>query len=266
MTITFFTIPKPFEGHTGEIQENAIRSWKQSNPRCEIILFGDENGIFKFAADVGVKVCSVAKNNYGTPMLDSAFEWAQVEAQNKYLCYLNSDIIINQDLGDIVRRIPFEKFLGVGRRTCNGILDTEFAIDYFLFPEKLYTKLLPFAVGRAGWDNWFIYDTRRQGIPVIDLTKEITAIHQDHGYDHVKEKTGKKWEGPETDANLKLIGSRAYYWGIGDSDYSMENGIIFYKPISLTSIYRSAILNSPRFALPGLVWFAENFVKMRRTL
>jgi len=36
--LTLFTIPKAFQGHTGVIQRNAIRSWTLLRPECEIIL------------------------------------------------------------------------------------------------------------------------------------------------------------------------------------------------------------------------------------
>lgn len=43
--ITVFTIPKPFEGHIGTIQRNAIQSWCNLKPRPDVILFGDEKGV-----------------------------------------------------------------------------------------------------------------------------------------------------------------------------------------------------------------------------
>ena len=40
--LTIFSTPKPFRGHIGVIQRNAIESWKRIHPDVEIILFGDE--------------------------------------------------------------------------------------------------------------------------------------------------------------------------------------------------------------------------------
>ena len=40
--------------------------------------------------------------------------------------------------------------------------------DYFLFPRHLFAEIPEFAIGRAGWDNWMIYQARRQGWPVVD--------------------------------------------------------------------------------------------------
>jgi hypothetical protein len=42
--LTLLAMPKPFEGHIGIIQRNAITSWTNLNPRPEIFLFGEEKG------------------------------------------------------------------------------------------------------------------------------------------------------------------------------------------------------------------------------
>ena len=39
--LTIFAMPKAFSGHTGMIQNNAIRSWARLDPKPEILLFGD---------------------------------------------------------------------------------------------------------------------------------------------------------------------------------------------------------------------------------
>jgi hypothetical protein len=44
------------------------------------------------------------------------------------------------------------------------------------------------------------------GLPLIDITASITAIHQNHEYGHVAKRTGTDWEGPEAKRNRKLGG------------------------------------------------------------
>ena len=51
--LTLFTIPKAFEGHSGVIQRNAIKSWTLLQPQCEIILMGDDEGTGEAAAEMG---------------------------------------------------------------------------------------------------------------------------------------------------------------------------------------------------------------------
>ena len=40
--LTIFSCPKPFRGHFGMIQRNAIRSWTLLKPTPDVILIGDE--------------------------------------------------------------------------------------------------------------------------------------------------------------------------------------------------------------------------------
>ena len=76
--ITFFTAPKPFQGHIDIIQRNAIESWLRLRPQCEVILFGDEEGIAEVARELKVRhIPEVARNEYGTPLISSLFEKAQ---------------------------------------------------------------------------------------------------------------------------------------------------------------------------------------------
>ena len=49
--LTIFAVPKPFRGHIGVIQRNAIRSWTLLRPACDIILMGNEEGIAEIAAE-----------------------------------------------------------------------------------------------------------------------------------------------------------------------------------------------------------------------
>ena len=100
--LTIFTIPKPFAGHIGVIQRNAIMSWLALIPACEIILFGDEPGIQEIAQEFGiVHVPEIRKTQYGTPFLDDVFNQAQQIAHHNVVCYCNADIIFFNGIQDI---------------------------------------------------------------------------------------------------------------------------------------------------------------------
>ena len=171
--------------------------WKQVCPECEILLFGDEPGIKEAAEEYGVRhIPEVKKNAYGTPILEDIFDQARKLSKNDLLCYINCDIILTSDIIAAPKKIPFEDYLLVGQRT-NVDIDTELVfnetwehdlreraqnygvyegtmgIDYFLYPKKSITHMLPFAVGRRGWDNWFIYNARKEGIAVVDCTPAV---------------------------------------------------------------------------------------------
>src|ERR1019366_6907225 len=96
--ISFFTTPKPFLGHIGVIQRNAIESWKRVHPEAEVLLFGDEEGAAETARELGSRhISEVKRNQHGTKYLSSIFDGAQDLARHNFLCYINCDIILLSD-------------------------------------------------------------------------------------------------------------------------------------------------------------------------
>jgi hypothetical protein len=248
--LTIFSIPKPFEGHIGIIQENAIASWVRLRPACEIILCGNEKGIADVAARFKIKhLPDIARNSYGTPFLNSAFDQAEQEANSPLMCYVNTDIILLSEFIKTVRRVRFHRFLMIGQRydvdvtslwnyeapdweerlrsyvTHHGVLHPPMGSDYFVFRKGDAVGRLPsFAVGRPGWDNWLIYHARHLRLPVIDATKAVTVIHQNHGYGHVPDQRDDFWEGPEADSNRQLVGSEDHIFTLLDATRIMTPG------------------------------------------
>ena len=254
--LTIFTIPKPFQGHIEIIQRNAIQSWARLRPECEIILFGDDEGVAETAAEFGARyVPNVSKNEYDTPLLDFVFERAQQLASYDLVCYINADIILLDDFLPAIQQIPFQAFLMSGRRwnvdlvqpwdfgnhweerlrsytVQHGVLGLPGAIDYFVFPRGVLGTLPPFAVGRPGWDNWVICRARFLRLPVIDATEAVTAIHQNHDYNHVRHRTGEKWEGPEAERNLDLMGSPDYGFNLTDANWVLTPQGLRRQPLT----------------------------------
>lgn len=240
--LTIFTIPKPFHGHINTIQRNAIASWKKLIPDVQVILCGNEEGMEEVTKEYEIEwIPNLECTEYGTPLLNSAFSQVAKIARHPMLCYVNGDIILMSNLIKALKKINFSKFLMVGRR-CDlditelldfnqnnweeklnvevaekGVLKSPNAIDYFVFPrDSELVNILPFAVGRGGWDTWFIYRARKLNYPVIDATKAITIVHQNHDYRHIPEQKGNSWGGPETEANLKLMGGWDYVFSTLD--------------------------------------------------
>ena len=77
--LTLFTIPKSFQSpHISLIQRNSIQSWLRLAPRCEVILFGDDDGIAETAEEFGLEhIAGIKRNEYRTPILSEVFEQAQ---------------------------------------------------------------------------------------------------------------------------------------------------------------------------------------------
>lgn len=271
--ITFFTAPKPFHGHINIIQRNAILSWLKLSPESEVILFGDEMGTEEIAKEFNLKfIPDVMKNDVGTPLLNDIFEKAQKASSNDLLCYVNADIMfVNDFIGALKVVSEWRKnnfFLLVGRRwnldlcelwdfekkdweelkslvSKEGKLYIKKAIDYFIFPRGLIKSMPPLAIGRIGWDNWMIYYARSIGVPVIDGTEDITAIHQNHDYSHLSNGFNEFRKGYEAIRNLELIGKGRYY-GLDDVTYILRRGkvkkvprnVLLYREIKLFQMQR----------------------------
>ena len=237
--LTIFTIPKPFRGHIGIIQRNAIQSWRSLRPECEIILFGDEEGTAAVAAELGVRhIPDVARNEYGSPLFDSIFEQAQRYAAYHLVVYINADIIMMADFTRAVAQVQLDKFFMIGQRwdlDVTELLDYEnpdwelflrarvsdygrlhgaSGVDYYLFPKSLFGEIPAFSVGRTAMDNWLIFKARTLGVQVIDATQAVSCIHQNHERTYASvglnspEGETSLTNGIEARKNVELMGGR----------------------------------------------------------
>jgi hypothetical protein len=246
--LTIFAVPKPFDGHIGRIQRNAIGSWIRLRPSCQIILCGDEPGTSSVAAQLGVDwIPQIARNQLGTPLLDSVFRTAEERAMYRLLCYVNADILLLSDFVAAAVRVAAAKrrFLMVGRRcdldvngevafdeddwetelrrraVARGVLYPPQGTDYFVYPRGSIGPLPAFAVGRPSWDNWMINRALKLRMPVVDATSCALVIHQNHDHGHVKHATGATWEGPEADANRALSGAEDFLFTLADATHRL---------------------------------------------
>jgi hypothetical protein len=215
--LTIFATPKKFEGHIEVIQRNAIASWTRMSPRPEVILFGSDAGTAEIAAEFGLKhVPHIKTNEWGTPLVSDLFEQAERLGQTPVLSYVNSDIILFDDFAGALSQVATvaTKFLVVGRRTDvdikdpidfgtdwaaqvreharrDGVLQIARSIDYFAFGRGLYPSMPPLAIGRFWWDNWLLWKARALGATVVDASRTVVAVHQNHDYRHTGYGHGK---------------------------------------------------------------------------
>jgi hypothetical protein len=231
--LTVFTIPKAFKGPIRTIQFNAIESWLRLKPPCEVLLFGNEEGTAEAASQLGARhIPEIECSEYGTPLVSSAFHLAQKLSNSDLFCYANADMILLSDFVISMSRVEEKPFLVVGRRwdvniedsidfsdpswepkllehvRLNGVLHRPQGLDYFVFSRGLFEEMPPFVVGRVGWDNWMVLHARLSRVPVVDATRAITAIHQNHDYSHLPEGEVTMRRGIEAQHNLELLGGR----------------------------------------------------------
>ncbi len=103
-----------------------------------------------------------------------------------------------------------------------GNIASEWQIDYFAFPKSPCSAIPPFAVGRIRWDNWMVWNARANRIPVIDASAFITAIHQNHDYNHHAQGQRGVWEGPEAARNYELAGRWRHIYSIADASHKIR--------------------------------------------
>ena len=248
--LSIFSAPKPFvDPHIATIQRNAIGSWLALGPQVEVLLIGDEPGIAEAAVELGARhLGPVERNAKGTPLISAIFERAQQAATYPLMAYFNTDIIVVEEFLPSIRIVAerFGRFMIVGQRwdfdlatrlestagwtdhlrarlKQEGRIHPPAGSDYFVFPRGMFHDLPPFALGRAGWDNWMIFAGRRRGAPVVDATDSITVIHQSHDYRHLEGGT-PHYRLPESLENVRLGGGRETVFTLADATWRLANG------------------------------------------
>lgn len=257
--VTLFAVPKPFDGRIERIQRNAISSWKALGPAARILLIGNEPGTAELADELGVAyVADIERNEHGTPMLNDAFAKATQLTETPLLGYVNADVILLPDfliaVEDLDRQVAGD-FLMIGRRTelaleafsfegtsdyealeksvdQRGRLGPVVCKDYFVFRRGQYSDLAPFSVGRGNWDNWMVASAKERGVPVVDATQAITAIHQNHDYAHVRGGRRAAYvTGVEARTNRQLAGGRNLVTGCASSHIMRGGAVYALKPV-----------------------------------
>src|SRR5207248_11061643 len=103
--LTFFTTAKPFVGHNGIIQKNALKSWGLLHAEVEVILFGYEQGAAEAAKEAGLRhEPHLGRNEVGTKRLDHTLCRAQGTARAALLCYSSAASLLLRDSVDAAER------------------------------------------------------------------------------------------------------------------------------------------------------------------
>lgn len=257
--LTVFAIPKAFRRNIGIIQNNAIRSWHALRPRPRIILLGDDEGTAEIAAELGLgHIPQVRRNEFGTPLLSSAFALAREAAPEGLMMFINSDIIMTSDLMRALEAVSLENALLVGRRTHlyvryridftdpdwestmrrraadMGVKGGYNAFDYFVYPQRLFPSVPSFAVGRGWWDHWLVAEARRAGAALIDATPSVLAIHQNHDFLSTEESV----------RNLALFGLPADAITIKLADRVLKDGRLMRHELAAFARFRRRLLRA----------------------
>ncbi|MDP1562355.1 MAG: hypothetical protein Q8M16_13330 [Pirellulaceae bacterium] len=250
--LCLFSIPKPLQGSTERLQRNAFESWRRLGATVEVVLLGDEHGVAEAAREYGfLHWPQLNRNSLGTPLINHAWTAVRQATTARQFLYANADILFDQNLltaATILDDWPMNRYLAIGQRIETN-LDSEIrdwsderlrdwiqrqrierqrasivCKDYFLFPRHLYLDVPDFAVGRGNWDNWVVYDAHRSGVPVVDLTRQVVALHQPHDHLHSGGRRQAYVVGAEARENQRLAGGRHLLIGSHASHFLDEHG------------------------------------------
>jgi hypothetical protein len=246
--LTIFSTAKPFVGHSAIIQRNALESWRRLDPDVEIILFGDDPGVAEVCGKLNLRhEPHIERRGNGTKTVRSVFAPAQQMARHNYVCYCNCDIILTADFARAFHNVrsKVEKFLMVGRRwdldisqpldfslpdwqeTLLGRAHREgfqrlyYNIDYFAFHRGLYPEFPDLVIGRNHWDQWLVWKASADGLPVVDASDAVCAVHQNHDYAYHPQGMAGVWNDEATRANFVAAGGRRHLHTIEDATFCL---------------------------------------------
>jgi hypothetical protein len=203
--LTLFTTAKPFYGHDGVIQRNALKSWKLLNPDVEVILFGNEDGGAGVCAQLGIRhEPYVERYESKYPYVNFMFARAQEIARHEFLCYANCDIVLLSDFWKAFEKATAwrRRFLLVAQRWDADITqpidftDREWArnlrefakiqalqqvpdyIDFFLFRKGLFDQVPGLVVGYSYWDHWMVW----KALSALNSMLDANYVMSRYGY------------------------------------------------------------------------------------
>lgn len=261
--ITLFTVPKSGPAST---EIGAVQSWRAAMPNAEILIFTAHPEWGSLSSSLNLRILPIeSTTSWNTPFLDAIFRKVRQESQHPLCCYINCDIILFSQIQETVGNLAActLPFLATGRRIDldvketidfaspkwesefsaisaeRGVVHSAAGMDYFIFPKKAMPSLPKFAVGRPAWDNWLIRDTLRRRTALVDTSQAITAIHQNHDYEHVPQGTGS-YEGPEADHNRAIAGPEVVFFDITMATHDLLPTGLRRRPLPVFFLARLA--------------------------
>jgi hypothetical protein len=203
-TTTVFAAMRPFVGEFAALQRNAILSWLAVRPAFHVVLIEDEaTTTMDAVGDLPVSIRSgVRRSGLGAPLFDSFVETGARDAVGDTLVCTTADVLFPPRLGEVLEAVKRDMrgrdyLVVAGRHDVSALPDVgepswfesmradvrpdyRRGIDMWAHPAGLDLRPPPFPIGRHGTDGWVVYDMKRRGIPVIDVTADAPMIHQTH--------------------------------------------------------------------------------------
>lgn len=203
--LTILTTPKPQTPKANMDFANAMRNWSKLIPTPEIFVFDGERDRVELHG--GIYINDFPATDLGLPYMDEMFAIARRRAANNVFMLVSDHLMFLPGLMKAIARVQnkFDTFLAVGQRhdiniekfvdfhnsswpmelqlfANAGRLHGPSAKDYMVISRDYPLALPPFIVGRPWYDSWFVVAALEANIPVVDLTRTVTALHPNHDY------------------------------------------------------------------------------------
>jgi len=228
--LTIATMVRPFEGEFLEIQRNCLLNWVELSD--DVILVGDtEAGAADMAKDFECRLLPCRRNAEGVKLVNDVIKVVMENAREEWILFTGAETRYTSKVGLAING-AIEANLGdnvliVGQR--HDVLPGKppslrhgGCIEYFLFHGDPWGDLPEFAAGRPGYDNCLVWKAVDNGVPVIDATAVIRAMHQDHGSRHRTGVLAKR--------NRKTMHEECGYAEVKNATYAMDqNGRVTRK-------------------------------------
>ncbi len=245
-------------------QTNSLKSLLRSVPHSEVLFFDPVLGAEKVCQELGIRPpIEIERSAEGTPRVDHIFTVAAQISANAINCYINCDILITPQFGELVCKLHSQlarNYLLVGQRVdidCSspvysasevdklkltGLLHPPHGSDYFVFPKGEFTSanMPELLVGRGSWDNWMIYHALVHEKALVDLSPDYLVAHQNHDYSHRKSVFVGYDSDHEAISNKRFLptrkkGGNAYH--LHRCPWESRDASIVRKPLSYPSNY-----------------------------
>jgi hypothetical protein len=222
----------------------AIQSWIKQPEVTEIFIYGVEEIDFYRLSD---KIKYISSS--GIPKVKDLIAYLNSYAKNIFVAYINSDIHLVGDLGQVFESIKVkERFLISGWR--KDILREELfawnlksevgvqlhgGMDYFIFPKGAFMNFPDYFIGRGMFDYAFIWYAIRNKYKIFNASGSILALHIIHNKNNLGSSYHEYYWSDEYIFNRKLIHfSILYLYPLFRSHYSIIN----YRLVSNSWIKR----------------------------
>lgn len=287
-TFTIFATARPFLGEYRLIQRNAIRSWTLLEPRPEILIFGNDEGVAEVAAEFGVRhIPDIKLDERGVPLPAAMIEAAERLSTTRLFCFTGADCILFPDFMQAIRAAETVQrpFLMLGRwwnHRISSLLEFEPGWEarlldelrryshrttwggsaYLVYPRGFLADFeISSLASNNALDNWVVYYARARRAMVLDGSAVATVVHQDHP------RRGTGEARAALIANAKADARHRQLFNIGDSTHVVTRSGSIRRPWAPYYLWRH-LYNLPVFHpwLMPLRRPVEGFMTLTRPL